>query len=81
VVLAVPQFNGLRALLADSEVLATVPDYAAAELVSAGGLRAEPPPFDIAQAKLSMAWSSAQDNDCAERWLRSKIIQFMASED
>jgi LysR family transcriptional activator of mexEF-oprN operon len=81
VVLAVPQFNGLRALLADSEVIATVPDYAAAELVSAGGLRAEPPPFDIAQAKLSMAWSSAQDNDCAERWLRSKIIQFMASED
>lgn len=78
VVLAVPQFNGLRALLVGSDVLATVPDYAAAELVAGGGLRAEPPPFEIETSKLSMVWSSAQDNDCAERWLRSKIVQFMA---
>jgi LysR family transcriptional activator of mexEF-oprN operon len=80
VVLAVPQFNGLRSLLAGSEILATVPDYAADELISGGGLRAEPPPFDIAPSKLSMAWSSAQDKDCAERWLRSKIFEFMADD-
>ncbi|WP_339485655.1 LysR family transcriptional regulator [Pseudomonas sp. EL_65y_Pfl2_R95] len=80
VVLAVPQFNGLRSLLAGSELLATVPDYAAAELVSGGGLRAEPAPFDISQSKLSMVWSSAQDNDCAERWLRAKIVEFMGND-
>ncbi len=78
VVLAVPHFNGLRALLANSEVIATVPDYAAAELTAGSSLRAEPPPFGIAPSKLSMAWSSAQDNDCAERWLRGKISEFMA---
>jgi len=25
-----------------------------------------------------MVWSGAQDNDPAERWLRERILQFMA---
>jgi hypothetical protein len=41
VVLAVPQFNGLGTLLAGTDIVATVPDYAAEALTSAGGLRAE----------------------------------------
>jgi LysR family transcriptional activator of mexEF-oprN operon len=80
VVLAVPQFNGLRALLANSEVIATVPDYAAGELVAGGGLRAEPPPFEIVPAKLSMVWSGMQDNDVAERWLRGQIVRFLGED-
>ncbi|CAN7553808.1 LysR family transcriptional regulator [Aquipseudomonas alcaligenes] len=80
VTLAVPQFNGLRALLANSELIATVPDYAASELVASGGLRAEPPPFEIVPAKLTMAWRGAQDNDTAERWLRTQIVRFMSED-
>jgi LysR family transcriptional activator of mexEF-oprN operon len=57
VVLGVPQFSGLRALLAGTEMIATVPDYAACALVEGCGLRAEDPPFAIDAAQLSMAWS------------------------
>jgi hypothetical protein len=57
VVLGVPQFSGLRALLAGTEMIATVPDYAACALVEGCALRAEDPPFPIDAAQLSMAWS------------------------
>jgi LysR family transcriptional activator of mexEF-oprN operon len=78
VVLGVPQFSGLRALLAGTEMIATVPDYAACALVEGCALRAEDPPFPIAAAQLSMAWSGVHDNDPAERWLRSRIAEFMS---
>ncbi len=81
-VLAVPQFNGLSALLAGTDIIATVPDYAAAALVAHGGLRAEVLPFETSQDfELSMAWRGAQDNDPAERWLRSRIQMFIGDPD
>jgi LysR family transcriptional activator of mexEF-oprN operon len=80
VVVAVPQFSGLRALLAGTELIATVPDYAACALVQGCALRAEDPPFPIEPAELSMVWSGVHDNDPAERWLRSRITEFMSQE-
>lgn len=80
VVVAVPQFSSLRALLAGTELIATVPDYAASALVEGCGLRAEDPPFIIEPAELSMVWSGVHDNDPAERWLRSRITEFMSQE-
>jgi len=80
VVVAVPQFSGFRALLAGTELIATVPDYAACALVEGCALRAEDPPFAIEPAELSMVWSGVHDNDPAERWLRSRITEFMSQE-
>ncbi|MEQ7921598.1 LysR substrate-binding domain-containing protein [Xanthomonas sp. WHRI 1810A] len=80
VVVAVPQFSGLRQLLAGTELIATVPDYAACALVEGGALRAEDPPFPIEPAELSMVWSGVHDNDPAERWLRARITRFMSQE-
>jgi LysR family transcriptional activator of mexEF-oprN operon len=80
VVVAVPQFSGLRQLLAGTELIATVPDYAACALVEGCALRAEDPPFPIEPAELSMVWSGVHDNDPAERWLRSRITEFMSQE-
>ena len=48
-------------------------------LMSDQPLRAEDPPFPIDAAQLSMAWSGVHDNDPAEKWLRSRISQFMAA--
>jgi len=76
VVLAVPQFNGLGTLLAGTDLIAVVPDYTAAALTAAGGLRAEDLPFESDSFEMSMAWRGAQDNDPAERWLRSRIQMF-----
>ncbi|HWV10542.1 MULTISPECIES: LysR substrate-binding domain-containing protein [unclassified Pseudomonas] len=78
VVLAVPQFSGLRSILAGTEMLASVPDYAAAALIEGTGLRADDPPFPLVTSELSMVWSGVTDNDPAERWLRSKIVEHMA---
>lgn len=77
VVLAVPQFGSLRALLRNTEMIATVPDYAACTLVDDGSLRADDAPFDVNKAELSMVWSGVYDNDPAERWLRERISEFM----
>ncbi|EQM71481.1 LysR family transcriptional regulator [Aquipseudomonas alcaligenes OT 69] len=81
VVLAVPQFNGLGALLAGTDIVAVVPDYTAAALTAAGGLRAEDPPYGGRSFELSMAWRGAQDNDPAERWLRSRIQMYCGDPD
>lgn len=81
VVLAVPQFNGLGPLLSGTDIVATVPDYTAATLTAAGGLRTEDLPLDIQAFELHMAWRGAQDNDPAERWLRSRIQMFVGDPD
>ncbi|TBU77862.1 LysR family transcriptional regulator [Pseudomonas daroniae] len=81
VVLAVPQFNGLGTLLAGTDLIAVVPDYTAATLTAAGGLRAEDLPFESNSFEMSMAWRGAQDNDPAERWLRSRIQMFFGDPD
>ncbi|MDH4567489.1 LysR family transcriptional regulator [Pseudomonas sp. BN414] len=81
VVLAVPQFNGLGTLLAGTDLVAMVPDYTAAALTAAGGLRAEDPPLPVQSFELSMAWRGAQDNDPAERWLRSRIQMYCGDPD
>lgn len=81
VVLAVPQFNGLGSLLAGTDIVATVPDYTADALTAAGGLRAEDLPIPVRSFELHMAWRGAQDNDPAERWLRSRIQMFFGDPD
>jgi len=81
VVLAVPQFNGLGTLLAGTDLLSVVPDYTAAALTAVGGLRAEDLPLETNSFEMSMAWRGAQDNDPAERWLRSRIQMFCGDPD
>ncbi|WP_122471572.1 LysR family transcriptional regulator [Pseudomonas syringae] len=81
VVLAVPQFNGLATLLAGTDIIATVPDYAAEVLTANGGVRAEDLPLESQTFELHMAWRGAQDNDPAERWLRSRIQMFFGDPD
>jgi LysR family transcriptional activator of mexEF-oprN operon len=81
VVLAVPQFNGLGSLLAGTDILTTVPDYTAQFLAASGGLRIEEHPLNLPPGTLSMAWRGAQDNDPAEKWLRSRISMFVGDED
>ncbi|WP_437882880.1 LysR family transcriptional regulator [Pseudomonas sp. LRF_L74] len=80
IALAVPHFNGLGALLRNSDMIATVPDYAGEALVQGGGLRLEEPPFEMIPSKLTMVWRAAQDQDPGERWLRQQIIRFMAED-
>lgn len=70
VVLAVPQFSALPRLLAQSEVLAIVPDYVARAMALAQGIRAEAVPLPLPTQSLSMVWPGAAHNDAGQRWLR-----------
>jgi LysR family transcriptional activator of mexEF-oprN operon len=77
VVLAVPQFNNLGALLQGTDIVALVPDHTAEALTSTGKLRIEPSPITAPSFPLSMVWQNAQDKDPAGRWFRSRLQAYI----
>jgi len=76
VAVSIPQFGSLPAVLAGTDLLATVPAYLAAELCSQNaGLRSEPLPFESPAYAISMCWRAAADRDPAEQWLRGALVR------
>ncbi|MNI43922.1 Nodulation protein D 2 [compost metagenome] len=77
VVLSVPQYSSLPALLAGTDLIASLPDYTAEAMAASGQVFMEPFPFSTPTLELSMVWLSHVDSDPAERWLRSRLEAFM----
>jgi LysR family transcriptional activator of mexEF-oprN operon len=77
VVLTVAQFSALPGLLAQSDMLAIVPDYVAKAMASVAGMRAEPAPLHLPVHELSMVWRAAAHADSGQRWLRSRCSAFL----
>lgn len=77
VVISVPRFTTLPALLAGTDMIANLSDFAATAMSALGLLRNEPLPFETPGLDLSMTWLSVMDSDPAERWLRERIEAFM----
>lgn len=77
VVLTVPQFSALPVLLAQSDMLAIVPDYVARAMALVAGIRAEPAPLQLPVHELSMVWRAAAHNDPGQRWLRSRCCALL----
>lgn len=75
VAVSMPQFGSLPAVLAGTDLLATVPDYLAPALCAPGGLRAQPLPFESPAYPISMCWRAAADRDPAEQWLRGALVR------
>ncbi|BBP59165.1 LysR family transcriptional regulator [Pseudomonas sp. St316] len=80
VVLTVPQFSALPVLLAQSDIIAIVPDYVAQAMAVTTGMRAQAVPICLPQHELSMVWRGASHNDPGERWLRSRCSAFLAEQ-
>jgi len=78
VVLSVPQYSALPALLAGTDLIASLPDYTAEAMTLSGNLFCEPYPFETPTLDLSMVWLSHVDTDPAERWVRSRLEAFMS---
>ncbi|MDO7900064.1 LysR family transcriptional regulator [Pseudomonas citrulli] len=78
VVLTVPQFSALPVLLAESDMIAIVPDYVALAMAATTGLRAQRAPLGLPEHELSMVWRGASHNDPGERWLRARCSTFVA---
>jgi hypothetical protein len=66
VAFSVPQFGSLPAVLAGTELLATVPEHVAQVLSAHGGLRCEALPFESPTYQLRLAWRAVTDKDPAE---------------
>lgn len=81
VVLTVPQFSALPVLLAESDMIAIVPDYVAQAMAMTTGMRAQAAPICLPQHELSMVWRGASHNDPGERWLRSRCSALLAEQD
>ncbi|MBI6909403.1 LysR substrate-binding domain-containing protein [Pseudomonas sp. SIMBA_059] len=81
VVLSVPQYSALPALLAGTDMIASLPDYTAQAMAASGQLFCEPFPFETPTLDLSMVWLSHVDTDPAERWMRSRLEAFMSDRD
>jgi LysR family transcriptional activator of mexEF-oprN operon len=81
VVLSVPQFSALPALLADTDLLVSLPDYIAEAMSASGQLRYEALPFETPVLDLDMVWLSMLDSDPAESWLRQRLQALMGEGD
>lgn len=79
--ISLSQFSSLPLLMADTDLLATVPDYVADTLVATGGLRAQALPLELPPVELSMTWNEALDGDVEERWLRSRLKMLLTDVD
>lgn len=73
VIFSVPQFGSLPAVLAGTDLLATVPAYAARALAALAGLRVSPLPFEAPTYPITLAWRAVADQDPSEAWLRAAI--------
>ncbi|MCK1788831.1 LysR family transcriptional regulator [Pseudomonas violetae] len=77
VVLSVPRYSSLPAIIENSNLIATIPDFAAESITQVFALKHKPPPFMIPGGSLSLSWLSNNDNDAGEQWLRERVVSHM----
>jgi len=73
VVVSIPQFGSLPAVLDGTDLLATVPAHLAEALCSRTRLHQQPLPFESPEYPVSMCWRAAVDRDGAHVWLRDAL--------
>jgi LysR family transcriptional activator of mexEF-oprN operon len=71
--ISLSQFSSLPLLMANTDLLATVPDYVADCLIAQGGLRMQPLPLKLPPIELAMTWDQCCDERPQEQWLRSRL--------
>jgi DNA-binding transcriptional LysR family regulator len=74
----VPNFGAVAPLLAQTDMIATLPTMAMGQSAVHYGLIALAPPVDIAPIAHSLFWGSQQANEPALRWLRETLLPFLA---
>lgn len=79
--ISLSQFSSLPLLMADTDLLATVPDYVANSLVAQGGLRVQALPLVLPPIELSMSWDQSCDDRSQEQWLRSRLRMLLQEVD
>jgi DNA-binding transcriptional LysR family regulator len=70
IVLRLPGFLGLTAILAASDLIVTLPRHIGETLAALGRLRVHPCPFPIPPFFVKQHWHARYHHDTANRWLR-----------
>ena len=75
--LVVPTFGAVAPLLAQTDMIATLPVIALADAVRQFGLRTCPAPFDMAPMPHVMVWSARLTQDPGGAWVRSRFAEVL----
>jgi DNA-binding transcriptional LysR family regulator len=75
VALSLPTLPGLGNLLANTDLIATVPDRTAQMLVGIAQVKALQPPFSLPSFAIKQHWHERYQHDPANRWLRSVMAE------
>jgi DNA-binding transcriptional LysR family regulator len=73
VALSLPTLPGVGNLLANTDLMATVPERVAQMLVRIAKVKALPPPFKFPTFSIKQHWHERFHQDAANRWLRSAV--------
>jgi DNA-binding transcriptional LysR family regulator len=77
-IIQVPHFCSVPFLVANSDLIATVPKRLALRFSKALKLQILPVPFAIPPFRLSMLWHQRLDSDPAQAWFRATILETAA---
>jgi DNA-binding transcriptional LysR family regulator len=73
VALSLPTLPGVGNLLANTDLVATVPERIAQMLVRIANVKALPPPIKFPAFAIKQHWHERYQQDPANRWLRSTV--------
>lgn len=73
IALSLPTLPGLGNLLAQTDLIATVPERVAQMLVKIAAVKALSPPFNLPAFAIKQHWHERYQHDHANKWLRSLI--------
>lgn len=69
----VPHYSVVPHVVANTDFVATVPSLALSQEARYLPIQTLPPPLDIPQIKIEMAWNERHQHDPAHKWLRNAI--------
>ena len=71
----VPHYLVVPYVVAETDLVATVPARAAARMARGLPISTFKPPLEVASFKLEMAWDERQHHDPSHKWLRDQLIE------
>ncbi|WP_233259438.1 LysR substrate-binding domain-containing protein [Ramlibacter sp. WS9] len=80
VALSLPTLPGVGNLLANTDLVATVPERVAQMLVRIAKVKAVPPPFKFPSFSIKQHWHERYQQDPANKWLRSTVAELFLEE-
>lgn len=75
--LHLPNYLPIPAIVAQTDLLGTVPARLAATLAPVYALQTAPLPFDMPAVQISLIWHRHQQHDPAHTWLRQQLIALL----